>query len=86
MCLRASPETGHFVSFDKVLSFVICEMPFGKDPRTYDMAARILKEEIEHEACSPPIVGGKKVGEICVAERTTATKRCRPKKLLIITT
>jgi ferritin-like protein len=25
-------------------------MTFGKDPRTYDMAARILNEEIEHEA------------------------------------
>ena len=23
---------------------------FGKDPRTYDMAARILNEEVEHEA------------------------------------
>jgi hypothetical protein len=28
----------------------ICNMTFGKDPRTYDMAARILNEEIEHEA------------------------------------
>ena len=28
----------------------ICDMTFGKDPRTYDMAARILNEEIEHEA------------------------------------
>ena len=25
-------------------------MTFGKDPRTYDLAARILNEEIEHEA------------------------------------
>ena len=25
-------------------------MTFGKDPRTYDMASRILNEEIEHEA------------------------------------
>ena len=25
-------------------------MTFGKDPRTYDMAARIVNEEIEHEA------------------------------------
>jgi ferritin-like protein len=23
---------------------------FGKDPRTYDLAARILNEEVEHEA------------------------------------
>jgi len=28
----------------------ICDMTFGKDPRTYDMASRILSEEIEHEA------------------------------------
>jgi ferritin-like protein len=28
----------------------ICDITFGKDPRTYDMAARILNEEIEHEA------------------------------------
>src|SRR5207248_11597703 len=25
-------------------------MTFGKDPRTYDMAARILNEEVEHGA------------------------------------
>ncbi|MBV8694253.1 MAG: hypothetical protein JO183_02045 [Ktedonobacteraceae bacterium] len=28
----------------------VCDMTFGKDPRTYDMAARILNEEVEHEA------------------------------------
>lgn len=28
----------------------ICDITFGKDPRTYDMAQRILNEEIEHEA------------------------------------
>jgi ferritin-like protein len=28
----------------------ICDLTFGKDPRTYDMASRILNEEIEHEA------------------------------------
>lgn len=28
----------------------ICDITFGKDPRTYDKAARILNEEIEHEA------------------------------------
>ena len=28
----------------------VCDVTFGKDPRTYDMAARILNEEIEHEA------------------------------------
>lgn len=28
----------------------ICDMTHGKDPRTYDIASRILQEEIEHEA------------------------------------
>jgi ferritin-like protein len=28
----------------------VCEMTFGKDPRTYDIAQRIMQEEIEHEA------------------------------------
>lgn len=28
----------------------ICDITAGKDPRTYDLAARILNEEIEHEA------------------------------------
>jgi Ferritin-like domain len=28
----------------------VCDMTFGKDPRTYDLAARILNKEIEHEA------------------------------------
>lgn len=28
----------------------VCDLTLGKDPRTYDMAARILNEEIEHEA------------------------------------
>lgn len=28
----------------------ICDLTFGKDPRTYDMASRILQEEVEHEA------------------------------------
>src|ERR1041385_9063827 len=28
----------------------ICDLTFGKDPRTYDMASPILQEEIEHEA------------------------------------
>src|SRR5438045_6915384 len=27
----------------------VCDLTFGKDPRTYDMAARILNEETEHE-------------------------------------
>jgi len=28
----------------------VCDMTRGKDPRTYDMAARILQEKVEHEA------------------------------------
>jgi ferritin-like protein len=28
----------------------VCDMTHGKDPRTYDLASRILQEEIEHEA------------------------------------
>lgn len=28
----------------------VCDVTFGKDPRTYDMASRILQEEIEHES------------------------------------
>ncbi len=28
----------------------VCEMTTGKDPRTYDIAQRIMQEEIEHEA------------------------------------
>ncbi len=28
----------------------VCDLTFGKDPRTYDLASRILNEEIEHEA------------------------------------
>lgn len=28
----------------------ICDLTLGKDPRTYDLASRILQEEIEHEA------------------------------------
>ncbi len=28
----------------------VCDLTFGKDPRTYDIASRILQEEVEHEA------------------------------------
>ena len=28
----------------------VCDLTLGKDPRTYDLAARILNEEVEHEA------------------------------------
>ena len=35
----------------------VCDITFGKDPRTYDMAARILNEEIEHEAWFIELLG-----------------------------
>lgn len=35
----------------------ICEMTAGKDPRTYDLAAAILNEEIEHEAWFSEFLG-----------------------------
>lgn len=35
----------------------ICEMTFGKDPRTYDICQRILQEEIEHEAWFEELLG-----------------------------
>jgi ferritin-like protein len=28
----------------------VCDMTTGKDPRTYDIAQRIMQEEVEHEA------------------------------------
>jgi ferritin-like protein len=28
----------------------VCDMTAGKDPRTYDIAQRIMQEEVEHEA------------------------------------
>jgi len=28
----------------------VCDLTLGKDPRTYNLASRILQEEIEHEA------------------------------------
>lgn len=28
----------------------VCQMTYGKDPRTYDIAQRIMQEEVEHEA------------------------------------
>lgn len=42
-CLAA--EQGAIVNWNKV-----CNMTYGKDSATYDVAKDILKEEIEHEA------------------------------------
>ena len=42
----------------------ICDMTHGKDPRTYDMAQRILQEEIEHEAWFVELLSMERDGEI----------------------
>jgi ferritin-like protein len=42
-CLKA--EQGAIVNWNKV-----CKMTHGKDPMTYEIAAHILAEEIEHES------------------------------------
>ena len=41
----------------------ICDMTHGKDPRTYDMAQRILQEEIEHEAWFIELLSMERDGE-----------------------
>lgn len=40
----------------------ICEMTYGKDPRTYDLAQRILQEEVEHEAWFLELLYGRPSG------------------------
>jgi ferritin-like protein len=42
----------------------VCDMTFGKDPRTYDLAARILNEEIEHEAWFIELLSKERDGEV----------------------
>lgn len=42
----------------------VCDMTEGKDPRTYDMAQRILQEEIEHEAWFIELLSMERDGEI----------------------
>jgi ferritin-like protein len=42
----------------------ICDITFGKDPRTYDMASRILQEETEHEAWFIELLSKERDGEI----------------------
>src|SRR5579875_1822307 len=42
----------------------ICDLTFGKDPRTYDMASRILQEETEHEAWFIELLGKERDGKI----------------------
>jgi ferritin-like protein len=40
----------------------ICNMTFGKDPRTYDLSLAILHEEIEHESWFEEMLEGKPSG------------------------
>jgi len=42
----------------------VCDMTFGKDPRTYDMASRILNEEVEHEAWFIELLAHERDGKI----------------------
>jgi ferritin-like protein len=35
----------------------ICNMTFGKDHRTYEVALAILHEDVEHEACFSEYLG-----------------------------
>ncbi|MFT4889375.1 MAG: ferritin-like protein [Halobacteriales archaeon] len=42
----------------------ICDMTRDADPRTYDMASRILQEEIEHEAWFIELLSMERDGEI----------------------
>ena len=42
----------------------ICDITHGKDPRTYDLASRILQEEIEHEAWFIELLSMERDGEI----------------------
>lgn len=42
----------------------ICDVTRGVDPRTYDMAQRILQEEIEHEARFVELLSKERSNEI----------------------
>lgn len=42
----------------------ICDITQGKDPRTYDMASRILQEEIEHEAWFLELLSKERDGQV----------------------
>lgn len=42
----------------------VCDITLGKDFRTYDMASRILQEEIEHEAWFIELLSKERDGEI----------------------
>jgi ferritin-like protein len=40
----------------------ICDLTFGKDPRTYDLSLAILHEEVEHEAWFQELLEGRPSG------------------------
>ena len=56
-CLAA--EQGAIVNWNKV-----CDMTYGKDPATYDVAKDILREEIEHEAWFLELLYGRPSGHM----------------------
>ncbi len=56
-CLKA--EQGAIVNWNK-----ICQMTFGKDPVTYDIAKDILAEEIEHESWFLELIYGRPSGHM----------------------
>ena len=56
-CLKA--EQGAIVNWNKV-----CQMTHGKDPMTYEIAANILAEEIEHESWFLELLDGRPSGHM----------------------
>ena len=56
-CLKA--EQGAIINWNKV-----CKMTFGKDPMTYEIAADILAEEIEHESWFLELLDGRPSGHL----------------------
>jgi ferritin-like protein len=56
-CLKA--EQGAIVNWNKV-----CNMTYGKDPATYDIAKDILMEEIEHESWFLELIYGRPSGHM----------------------
>lgn len=56
-CLKA--EQGAIVNWNKM-----CNLTFGKDPTTYDIAKDILAEEIEHESWFLELLHGRPSGHM----------------------
>jgi len=56
-CLKA--EQGAIINWNK-----ICKMTHGKDPMTYEIAADILAEEIEHESWFLELLDGRPSGHM----------------------